>query len=204
MSAGSRPPISRARFVLGHRLERHRQPLVAACPIEQGAQERLRGRFLTPEAQQREHGGRARRPQQLVEQHRTVGVGPLQVVDAHDERLAIRETREQVAQRLERTPPQTRQIAAVRFLIPPPVGHGSHLQQHWEHARQRRHVGGHQRLDILARHRREMAAQIVDDPVERLVWHRLVFVAPAGEHDHAGLRTDLAEKAPDQRALADP
>ena len=83
--------MSADRFLLRHRLERHRRPRVAARPVEQSLEKRLGGGFLAAEAQHREHGGRARRPKQLLEQDGAIGVGPLQVVDPDDERLAIRE-----------------------------------------------------------------------------------------------------------------
>ena len=43
-------PDQRVRFVLRHRLERHRRPDVTARPLEQRSQERLGGRLLAPEA----------------------------------------------------------------------------------------------------------------------------------------------------------
>ena len=111
-SAGSRAPISvwASSSVIGSsEIADH---IVTAGPLEQRLEKRLRGRFLAAEAQQREHGGRARRPKQLLEQHHTVGVGPLQVVDAHHERPAIRQPAEQLAQGLERPPPESERIGA--------------------------------------------------------------------------------------------
>ena len=63
--------------------------------------------------------------------------------------------------------------------------------------------GGSRLSTSLAGKRREMTAQVVDDAVERLERHGLVLVASAGEHDDVIAPCDLAEKAPNQRALAD-
>ena len=104
----------------------------------------LRGRFFAAEAQHREHGRRARRPKQLLEQDGAVRVGPLQVVDADDQRPAIRQPAQQLAQRLECPAPKTERIDAPGLLIPARVRDGVHLQQHREHSRQRRHIGRQQ------------------------------------------------------------
>ena len=131
------------------------------------------GRLLAAEAQQRQHGGRARRPQQLLEQHGAVRVGPLQVVDPDDQRPASSPAGAAAraaprmpaaadrADRRSRAPDRRRALAIA-----------SHLQQHREHPRQRRHIGRQQPLDLLAWKRREIAAQVVDDAVERLVTAR--------------------------------
>ena len=195
--------MSASGFVLRHRLERDRRPPVLARPVEQGLEKRLGGRFLAAEAQHREHGRRARRPKQLLEQDGTIRVGPLQVVDPDDKRPASRQPAQQLAQRLECPPPKIERIDAPGLLIPAGVRDGVHLQQHGEHLRQRRHIGRHQPLDMLAWNRREIAAQVIDDPIERLVRHRLVLVASAGEHDDIVARAELTEKALYQRALAD-
>ena len=196
--------MSAVRFVLRHRLERNRRPPVAPGPLEQRLEKRLGGRFLAAEAQQREHGRRARRPKQLLEQHGAVRVGPLQVVDPDDQRLG--DPRAGAAARAAPRMPGAGGQADRRSRAPDrrrASGDSVHLQQHREHSRQRRHVGRQQLFDLLTWNRREIAAQVVDDAVERLVRHRLVLVAAAGEHDDVVARAELAEKAPHQRALAD-
>ena len=106
--AGSRTPISvcASSSVNGSSEIADQMSRPARC--QQGLQEGLRGRFLAPEGQQREHGGCARGPKQLLEQHGAVGVAPLEVVDADDKQLAICHAAEQLAQRGECSPPETR------------------------------------------------------------------------------------------------
>ena len=88
-------------------------------------------------------------------------------------------------------------------MIPARVRDGVHLQQHREHSRQRRYIGRQQFLDVLAWDRPEIAAQVVDDPIERLEWNRLVLVASAGQDDDIVACAELTDKAPYERALAD-
>ena len=128
----------RLRLVFRQRIERDRRPDVAARALEQRPQERLGRGFFAPEGQQREHGRRARRPKQFLEQHDAVGVGPLQVVDADDERPASSRR----APSSSRNASNARRRRANGSAIPPAGspqgGNGVHLQEHGEDARQRR------------------------------------------------------------------
>ena len=117
-SAGSRPPMSAnaSSSVIGSSDIADHASL--ARPVEQRLEKRLRGRLLAAEAQHREHGRRARRPQQLLEQDHAIGVGPLQIVDPHDERSASRQPAQQLSQRLECPPAESERIDAARLLSP--------------------------------------------------------------------------------------
>ena len=113
-----------------------------------------------------------------------------------DQRLAAREPAEQLAQRLERPPPETERIGAPELLR---RGAASAMARTCSSTGNTRvnaaTSGGSRLLDVLAWNRREIAAQIVDHPVERLVRHRLVLVAAAGEHDDIVARGDLARES---------
>ncbi len=187
--------MSACGFVLRHRLERDRRPDVAARPIEQGPEKRLGGRFLAAEGQHREHGGRARRPKQLLEQDGAVRVGPLQVVDPDDERRRCRQPAQQLAQRRERPPPETQGDRRSRAPDREQASATASTCNSTGNTRVSAGTsGGISRSTSLAWNRPEVAAQVVDDPVERLVRHGLVLVAAAGEHDDIVARADWLRK----------
>ena len=144
-------PDQRLRFVLGHRLERNRRPAVAAGPLEQRSQERLRRRLFAAEAQQRQHagapGGRSSSSSSTALSASAHCRSSIQMTSGR--RSAIRPSSSR--KRVECPPPETRADRRSPSVPVPAHGRdGVHLQQHREHARQRRHIGRQQALDVLA------------------------------------------------------
>ena len=77
------------------------------------------------------------------------------------------------------------------------------LQENGKHAGQCGQIARKQRVGIGRQTRLQIAAQIVDDAIERLIRHRLVFVTAAAEDYDVVSPGELTEKAADQGALAD-
>ena len=125
-----------------------------------------------------------------------VRVGPLKIVDP-DRRAIVGSRAGGAARQAPRTPDAGRagDRRCSDSAVAAGAGHRVHLEQHGEHARQRRHIGRQQAFDVLERNRPEIAAQIVDDAIERLVGHRLVFVAAAGEHHDVVAPVELARES---------
>ena len=134
------------------------------------------------EEQQR---GRVGWTQEVGEQRATVVVAPLEVVDADHERPPISDSRAQLTECRERTPPQLDLVGAhgaARSVVQP-----RHALQHREEARKRGEIARENRPEIGPREALEVARQLVDDAVEGLVGHRLLLEAAPGEEDGVGL-----------------
>ena len=87
------------------------------------------------------------RPDQLSKQHGAVGIGPMKVVDAENERLPICQAAQQLAQRHEGALPQfdrihELQLDAFRRLD------GIRVQHHRKQLQQRRDVDRYQRFGL--------------------------------------------------------
>ena len=142
-------------------------------------QERARVRLLVPVRHHEQERRRVGRPHQLEEQRRAVDVAPLHVVDEDDERLAPRELREELAQRDERALAQH-----VRIGDRPPPTRGrcpGTRREHGEEARERPDVPRHDDRLALIGEPLQVAAERVDDAVDRLVGHRLALVGAAAQ-----------------------
>ena len=166
-------------------------------------QRRARRRRLLarPRRGQEQHRRRVRRPRDRLEERQRVEIGPLQIVDDHDEHALGRHAREQLAQRREELPAQLLRIAVGgrprrrRHRLDAP----EHREDLGEQARARRQH--HRRLHLGQP--RQPARQRVDDAVERLVGHALALVAaPLQHHDVGRRRPHLVDEVAHQRALA--
>ena len=93
-------------------------PERGAVRFEQPPEERLRLDFLGAEADERQHRRRVRRPQQLVEQRRAVGIGPVKIVDVDDDGPAPGEAVNQLTQCGKRVPPQHERIGNLEQSAP--------------------------------------------------------------------------------------
>jgi hypothetical protein len=205
----------RARFVVVHWFQRECRPRAAARAtrvvrrwvgdraIEQGPQEGLGRHLLAPEAEERQHGRRRRRAEQLLEQHGAVGIGPLQIVDPDHEQTAVGQLAQQRTKRVERLMAEAQRIAGLGLFLPRDGGDGRDLKQHGKHAREPSDIGRKYARDFIGRHRREVTAAIVDHAVKGLVRDRFVLVAAAGEHDRLTVAGERREEMADQCALAD-
>ena len=189
-------------LVIGHRIERESDGRLRARAFEQRVQKRLGCDLFSAKAGDGQNRWRLRRPEQLLEQHGAVGVGPMQVVDAHNQRLPGRQAGQQLAQRCKA---RRRSMNGSAFSRSSPVCRCDrlHLQHDREKPRQRRHVGWKQRFGLRSRQAAQMVTETVDHAIERLVRHRFVLVAAAPQHDDIFAADHVLEKALDQGALAD-
>ncbi len=137
---------------------------------------------------------------ELGEEHRAVGVAPVDVVDEHDQRADRREPGEHAVQRVEAAAADLLRIRW-RWRQRRQLGEPGHPAQHGEQADQRAEVARRQRLDVRRGLADDHRGELVDDAVEHLERHRLALEAAALE-DERGVAEAAQERA-DQRGLAD-
>jgi hypothetical protein len=101
--------------------------------LQQLGQRRALAYRLQTKTADQEHGGRARRMQKLLQKRQAVDVGPLQIVDVHDQRSIVGDGTQQAAQRREGTAPELSRIADLSALLSAPLER-RHVAQHGEHA----------------------------------------------------------------------
>ncbi len=171
--------------------------------IEQHPQTGAVRRILAPVGTDQQQERRVRGLEQLAEQGRTVDVAPLQVVDGEDQRLAVADPREELAQGTESPAAKLLRVLDVGRALGR-FGHGVNPAQHGEHPRQRRHVAGHQALGFVPMQPAQEACERVDQRVDRLVGDRLLLVASAAQHDRLAALDQSIEESLEERALAGP
>jgi hypothetical protein len=154
-------------FRVLHVPERQGHATVGPASVEQRLKKRLRRRLLAAKAEQRQQRWRRRRPQQFFEQHDAVRIGPMQIVDREDQRMTRRDGGQQFAQRGERPAPQDERVGDL-VLLRRAGRDGPDLQDDREQPRQREDVAGQQPLGFRSGQGGEIAAQTVDDFIERL------------------------------------
>ncbi|HEY3351794.1 MAG TPA: hypothetical protein VGQ83_00975 [Polyangia bacterium] len=142
------------------------------------------------------------RPKHLPEEGEAVGVGPLQIVDDDHERAAVGDADEELAHGGEEPRAQLLRVHA-GAVHPRRRGDGAHASQHREDVAEERRRPRQEGRRLLARQAPHVAAERVDDAVDRLEGHQLALVAAAAEHGHAALLEGVGEAAHDG-ALADP
>ncbi len=149
---------------------------------------------LTAVAAQQQQRRRVGRGQQVGQQGGTVRITPLQVVNVQDERLHGGEAAEQVAQGGEGPAAQLVRVGHAGRLTVRGVGDCRDAPQHREQSHQRRRVERQQVGGLVPAQPRQMAAQRVDEAVQRLVRHRLLLVAAPRQHQRrAGVRQPVEE-----------
>ena len=113
------------------------------------------------------------RTQERGEQAHAVDVGPLKVIDADDQRLAITQTHDQLAQtRQTQAPPLRGRERGLRRAHPLP-----HVGEHGEELDRRARVAGLEARGLDRRQAAQVDGERVDDGVEALVGHRLALEA---------------------------
>ena len=171
---------------------------------DEGPEERRAPRLLLAEADQQQHRRRVGRPRDLAHQGGAVHVPPLQVVDEQGDRRAVGEPAQELPQGGERAPPQLQRIRHLGLAAPPGSGLAQAPEDR-EQPRERRLVARHEPRSLERCHPAEVAAELVDQAVERLVGHVLALVAAALEHQRARvLLPHAVEKAARQGGLAHP
>ena len=190
------------RLVLRHRLERQGGAGRRSAALQKRLQERLGGDLFRAQAGHHQEGRWVGRAQQGFEQAHAVRVGPVQVVDVQHERVPLRDPRQELAQRRERQAALRGWLRILR-LVARRARHRLDLPHHGKRACQRAGLRRHERRRLRRRERAQVRTQTVDDPVERLVWHRLVLVTSAAKHHRIVAVRQLVEKLLDQRGLAD-
>ncbi len=157
-------------------------------------------RVEAPDQDQQERR-RIGRAHQRGQQQRRVVVGPLDVVDREDQRPALAERVDQLAQHREHARAQHLRIDDIDHRR---RGQHRHPPQHREHAREQLDPRRHQRRGLDLGHLPQVARERVDEPVAGVERHRLALVAARLQHERPRLdRGDLVDRAPDERGLAD-
>jgi hypothetical protein len=178
----------------------HRRRPRRAQALDQVAHRLAGVGVLAAIGQDQEQRRRVGRAQEIDQQHAGVEVAPLHVVDDQDERVAGGHAGEQLAQRVQPAPPELVRVGR-RDPLRRRLDHLGAAQDR-EEPRHRQDVARQERLHLLAREPGQVAAERVDQAVERLVRHRLALVAAPGQHHRAALLGQLARDPLDQHALA--
>ena len=168
---------------------------------QQGRQARAVGDVLGPVRSHQQHGGRVRLAEDVQQQAGAVRVAPLQVVDDQHQRLRRGQRAEQLRQGHRRARPQFLRAEDGPALTGARMDPVDPLE-HREHLRQQRHVVGQQPVDHVRRQLAQVAAERVDQAVERLVAHRLLLVAAPRQHQRLRSRVQGVDEVVDDRALA--
>ena len=84
------------------------------------------------------------------------------------------------------------------------LGHRLDPPQHGKNLRQRRHIPRHEGVGLAPGQPAQVPGERVDQRVNRLVRHRLLFVAPPGQYDRLAALEQPLQESLDERALADP
>lgn len=124
--------------------------------------------------------------EQVRHEHGGVLIGPLQVIDVHNQRSSIANAPEQLTEGGEGALLKLLRIGDVLLRC---SGDGIDTIKHRKQPREREHLAWHEVAGLLTRDLAQVAAQLIDDGIKRLVRHGLALVAATRQHHRVVVST---------------
>ena len=139
--------------------------------------------------------------EQVQEQASTVRITPLKIIDLHHQWLVVTNAQQEVLECLEGLVAQFVGVAGLVFGSPS-MGDCADTSKDREELGERVDVARQQLGGLFRRKLHHVAAQGVDDVVERLVWHALALIAAAAQDDCSLPLDEFIGEATGQGGLA--
>src|SRR3954467_4012459 len=127
----------------------------------------------------------------MAEQRGGIRVHPLQIVDVSDERPSIADAWEELAQRVERTPPELRRSEAAAH---GGVGDRCDAPEYREQLGEREDVARHECRSVGGAQATQVASQLVNQRIEGLERQALALVTTPLEHGGPALEAHFIEE----------
>ena len=142
--------------------------------------------------------------QHFLQDRSAVGIPPLRIVDRDDERRAHRQTKQQIAKRRRSALPHGLRVETFEQRC----GHTPHFwhpEQHGKQVSQDSGIAGQDAGNFDVTQRIEVLRKRVDQRIDRLVGHRLAFVAACSERQQRRLAPMFVLEEPaEERGLSHP